>query len=107
MKDIKKRDDAYEAKFIHDEELRFKANARRNKLLGLWAADKMSLEGDAANEYAMAVVRADFLAPGSEDVYAKIAEDFQLKGVGQSEHQIRRTMDELMDVAIKQLEGEP
>lgn len=100
-----KREEGFEAKFAHDEELRFKATARRNKLLGLWAAEKMGLSGDAADDYAKSVVRADFAEPGDEDVFRKVRQDFDAKGVEQSDHQIRRTMDDLMATAIEQIKS--
>lgn len=96
----------FEGKFAHDEELKFKAEARRNKLLGLWAADLMGITGDAANEYAKSVVKADFEEPGDEDVFRKVRQDFDEKGVDQSDHQLRRTMDELMQTAIEQIQNE-
>lgn len=97
------RKDAYEGKFAHDEELRFKATARRNKLLGLWAAEKLGYSGDQAEGYAKEVVRADFEEPGDEDVFRKVRGDFDAAGVEQSDHQIRRTMDELMATAVDQV----
>lgn len=99
------RKDGYEKKFAHDEELRFKATARRNKLLGLWAAEKLGKVGDEADAYAKDVVRADFEEPGDEDVFRKIRADFDAANVEQSDHQIRRSMDELMATAIEQIEG--
>ena len=100
------REKGYESKFAHDEELRFKAEARRNKLLGLWAAEKMGITGDAAGAYAKEVIKADFEEPGDEDVFRKIRGDFDAKQVDQSDHQIRRTMDELMQEAIRQIESQ-
>ncbi|MEQ8267863.1 MAG: DUF1476 domain-containing protein [Parvibaculum sp.] len=105
MSTFDKREDGFEKKFVHDEELRFKANARRNKLLGLWAAELMGLSGDAATAYAQEVIAADFQEAGDEDVFRKIRGDFDAKGVEQSDHQIRRTMTELMDEAIRQLKS--
>lgn len=97
------RKEAHEGKFAHDEELRFKATARRNKLLGLWVADKLGYTGDQAENYAKEVVRADFDEPGDEDVFRKVRGDFDAAGVQQSDHQIRRTMEELMAVAVGQI----
>jgi hypothetical protein len=94
----------FENKFAHDEELRFKATARRNKLLGLWAAEKLGLSGDAAADYAHEVVAADFEEAGDDDVVRKVVGDFKAKNVDQSEHQIRRTMDELMVTAVEQIQ---
>jgi hypothetical protein len=106
MSTFDKREKAYESKFAHDEELKFKATARRNKLLGRWAADKMGLSGDEAEHYAKGVVLADLEEPGEEDVFRKIRGDFDDKDVDQSDHQIRRTMVELMEKAIEQIEAE-
>ena len=100
------REKAYEKKFAHDEELKFKATARRNKLLGRWAAEKMGLTGDEVESYAKGVVLADLEEPGEEDVFRKVRQDFDDKGIDQSDHQIRRTMDELMAEAIQQIETE-
>ena len=105
MNNMDDRGDAFENKFAHDEELRFKATARRNKLLGLWAAELMGKSGGAAEDYAKEVIRSDFEEPGDEDVYRKIREDFDNAGVDQSEHQIRRTMDELMATAVEQIQA--
>jgi hypothetical protein len=94
----------FENKFAHDEELRFKATARRNKLLGLWAAEKLGLVGDAANDYAKEVVASDFEEAGDDDVVRKVLGDFKAKNVDQSDHQVRRTMDELMATAVEQIQ---
>lgn len=102
---IKDRKDAFENKFAHDEELKFKAEARRNKLLGLWAADKLGKTGDDADAYAQEVIVADFQEPGDEDVFRKIRADFDAAGVEQSDHQIRRTMDELMVQAAEEVQN--
>ena len=106
MSEMDNRGDAYENKFAHDAELKFKAEARRNKLLGAWAAELLGKTGDAVDEYAKEVVRSDFDEPGDEDVFRKIRSDFDDAGVEQSDHQIRRTMDELMATAIEQIQGE-
>lgn len=106
MSGFDKREKAEEGKFALDQELRFKANARRNKLLGQWAAGLMGLSGAAATAYAEEVVRADFQAPGDEDVFLKLRGDFDKKGVTQSDHQIRRQMEELMASAIEQVRTE-
>lgn len=100
------RRDAYESRFAHDEELRFKATARRNKLLGLWAAGHLGKSGDEAEAYAREVVRADFDEPGDEDVFRKIRGDFDAAGVQQSDHQIRRTMEELLATAVEQIRNQ-
>lgn len=103
MTNMNDRRDAFENKFAHDEELKFKATARRNKLLGLWAAEKLGKSGDAADAYAKEVIASDFEEAGDNDVFRKIRKDFDAAGVAQSDHQIRRTMDELMVVAAEQL----
>ena len=100
------RQKSFERKFALDEELNFKSNARRNKLLGLWAAEKMGLSGDDAQAYAREVVKADLEEPGEEDVFRKIRSDFDAKGVEQSDHQIRRAMADLLAEAVRQTETE-
>ena len=103
MTTFDKREEGFERKFAHDQEVMFKATARRNKLLGLWAAEKLGLSGAEAEAYAKSVVMADFTEAGDEDVFRKIRADFDAKSVAQSDHQIRRTMDELMQTAIIQV----
>ena len=105
MSTFDKREDAFEAKFARDEELRFKAEARRNKLLGLWAAEKLGKTGDAASAYAKEVVAADFEEAGDDDVFRKVRSDFDAAGVDQSDHQIRRTMNELLAQAVTEIEA--
>jgi len=105
MSEFDKREEGFEKKFAHDEELRFKAMARRNKLLGLWAAEKLGLSGPEAAAYAKEVVMADFEEPGVNDVFRKIRKDFDAKGVTESDHQIRRIMDQLLDQAIAQVKA--
>jgi hypothetical protein len=100
MTTFDKREEGFEKRFAVDEELKFKANARRNKLLGLWAAEKLGISGAEADAYAKAVVMSDFEEAGDDDVFRKIRKDFDDKGVKESDHQIRRTMDELMAKAI-------
>ncbi len=106
MTTFDKRQEAYESMFARNEELRFKATARRNKLLGLWADEKLGLAGADADAYAKTVVKADFDEPGDDDVLRKVVKDFQDKGVDQSEHQVRRTMDDLMATAVEQVRNE-
>lgn len=106
MTSFEDRKRGFEGKFAHDEELKFKAMARRNKLLGLWAAEKMGLSGDAAQVYAREVIKADLEMPGEEDVFRKVRGDFDAKNIEQSDHQIRRAMSELMAEAINQIEAE-
>ena len=105
MTTFDKREEGFERQFAHDEELRFRANARRNKLLGLWAAEKLGLSGADAEAYAKAVVMADFEEGGDHDVFRKIRKDFDDKAVVQSDHQIRRTMDELLEKAVADIKA--
>lgn len=99
------RKDAAEKKFAHDAELQFKAAARRNKLLGLWAAGQMGMTGDAAEAYAKSVVMADFEEAGDDDVFRKLRADFDGAKVEVSDHVIRRSMDELMAKAIEDIKA--
>ncbi|MGB8818644.1 MAG: DUF1476 domain-containing protein [Rhizobiaceae bacterium] len=101
MADMNERKDAYENKFAHDEELKFKATARRNKLLGLWAAEKNGKSGADADAYAKEVVMADFEEAGDEDVFRKLRGDLS---AAVSDHQIRNAMEELMAEAIEQIQ---
>ncbi len=105
MTTFDKREEGFEKQFAHDEELRFKATARRNKLLGLWAAEKLGLKGAEADSYALSVVMADFEEVGEHDVMRKIRKDFDAKGVAQSDHQISREMTELMAKAIAEVKA--
>ena len=97
------RERGFESKFALDQEQEFKAMARRNRLLGLWAAEKMGLSADSSDSYAKAVVRADFEQPGEEDVFRKIAGDFKGSGLTVSEGEIRSKMDELASMARDQI----
>lgn len=105
MTSMKDREEGFERKFAHDEELRFKATARRNKQLGLWVAEKLGKSGADADAYAKEVVMSDFVEAGDEDVYRKVKGDLDAANAGQSEHQIRRKMDELMALAIQQIKS--
>jgi hypothetical protein len=105
MSGFDKRREGYESKFAHDEDLKFKATARRNKLLGLWAAAKMGITGEAADAYAKEVVKAEFEEAGDEDVFRKIRKDLDAKQVEVSDHQIRREMEELMAKAVEQIQA--
>jgi hypothetical protein len=97
-----KREDGFEKKFAHDEELKFKSVARRNKMLGLWAAEMLGLSGADAEAYAKAAVMADIEGPGDHDVFHKIRADFDAKGVRLTDPQIRVVMDELMIKAVSE-----
>lgn len=105
MTTFDKREQGFETKFVHDEELRFKATARRDKLLGLWAAEKLGLPRSQAEAYADEVVLADLEEAGDEDVFRKIRKDFDAKGVVQSDHQIRRTMDQLLRMTVEEIKA--
>lgn len=105
MTTFDKREEGFEKKFAHDEELRFKANARRNKMLGLWAAEKLGLSGDAANAYAKEVIMADFEESGDNDVLKKVKTDLDAKGIAASEADIRTTMIDLMEKAINEIKA--
>ena len=105
MSGFDKRREGFESKFAHDEDLRFRATARRDKLLGLWAAEKLGLSGPAADDYAKDVVKAEFEEPGDHDIFRKVRRDFDAKSIAISDHQIRREMDELMVIAMEQIAG--
>ena len=94
---------AAEEKFAHDEELRFKAAARRNYKLGLWVAELLELSGAAAEDYAKSVIMADLEAPGDDDVVRKVMADLQAKGVEMSEHRLRNRMAQLMEEAREEI----
>ncbi|MFC0633486.1 DUF1476 domain-containing protein [Brevundimonas balnearis] len=97
------REKAFEAKYALDQDQEFKAVARRNRLLGLWAAEKMGLSAESGEEYAKAVVRADFEQPGDDDVFRKLDQDFRGAGLQVSEGEIRSKMDELGSIARDQI----
>jgi hypothetical protein len=105
MTTFDKREEGFEKKFVLDEELKFKAEARRDKLLGLWVASMLGLSGDAANDYAKTVVAADFQAPGDANVVRKVMDDLAAKAIAMSEAELRVKMDELMAQAIMQVKA--
>ena len=106
MSGMDDRKDAAEKKFAHDEELTFKANARRAKLVGLWVAGQLGVTGADADAYAKTVVMADFEEAGDDDVFRKVRADLNAGGKADvSDHVIRRTMDELMATAIEQIKA--
>jgi len=100
------REKGFEQKYKHDKELDFKVNARRNKLLGLWAAKELGIPDAEAEAYAKTVVMADFEKPGDDDVVEKIVADFKQKGLEISEHRVRKHMTELLEAARKQVMNE-
>ena len=105
MTTFDKREEGFEKKFALDEEQKFKAEARRNKLLGLWAAEQLSMSGDAATAYAREVVAADFEEAGHGAVLRKVMGDLTAKGVAIPEEEVRVKMDELMVQAIAQVKA--
>lgn len=102
MSSMDDRGDAFESKFAHDAELKFKAEARRNKLLGEWAAEKLGHDDAAA--YAKEVILADFEEVGDEDVFRKVRGDFDAKGVTVSDQELRSKMQELLGIAVEQIQ---
>ena len=106
MTDFKDRERAEEAKFALDQETEFKVMARRNKLLGLWAAELMGLTGSDAEAYAKAVVLADLEEAGDDDVFRKVRGDFDSKGVDRTDQRIREHMAELLPIARDQILNE-
>ena len=105
MTTFDKREQGFETQFAHEEEVRFKASARRNRLAGLWAAEKLGLAGVDAEAYAKAIVMTDVDKPGSDSVFERLRSDFTINGVAQSDHQIRRTLDEFMTQALVQMKA--
>jgi hypothetical protein len=105
MTTFDKREEGFEKKFALDEEQKFKAEARRNKLLGLWAAEKLGLSGDAANTYAKEVVAAEFEGTDDAGVIRKVTGDLAARNIAITEQQIRVKMDELMARAIVQVKA--
>ena len=106
MSTFSEREKAFEAKFKNDQELQFKVNNRRNRLLGEWAAEQMGMNTDEAAAYAKTVVASDFEKPGHDDVIEKVMADFAERGTQVSEHQLRRQADELLPVAMAQIQSE-
>ena len=100
------RENAFENLYAHDAEMQFKAEARRNKLLGLWAAEKMGVTGDAADAYAKTVVIADLEEAGDDDVFRKVAADLAGKAANVSDEELRRQMNTLLAEAKSQIVGE-
>ena len=105
MSSFDKREEGFEKKFALDADQKFKAEARRNKLLGLWAAEKLGMAGDDAAAYAKEVVASDFEESGDADVVRKVLADFTAKGVAMAEPELRKKMDELMATAVMQVKA--
>lgn len=100
------REKSFEHKYKHDKELEFKIKARRNKILGLWAAGELGLSGADAEAYAKAVVLADLERPGDDDVIEKVVGDFAAKGIEMSEHRVRKHLEDFFAVARNQVMSE-
>jgi hypothetical protein len=100
MSTFDKREETFEKKFAHDEELQFKAQARRDKLLAHWAAAKLGKTSEAEKSYVNEVIVADLAQPGDEELFRKIRRDFDSAGVVMSDRQIHEKMDELMSAAL-------
>ena len=105
MSTFDKREETFEKTFVHEEELQFRAEARRNKLLGLWAAEKLGKTPEQARVYANELVAAETAANASQIVLERVLKDFQAAGVDQSEHQVRRMMDELLATATSEIKA--
>jgi len=105
MTTFDKREEAFETQFVHDEEIKFKAEARRNKMLGLWVAEKLGLSGDAAADYSRTVVAAEIDAASDEGVVRKIMSDLAAKGITMSEADLRARMNELFGAAVAQIKA--
>jgi hypothetical protein len=105
MSTFDKREETFEKTFVHEEELQFRAEARRNKLLGLWAAEKLGKTREQARIYANELVAAETAANASQIVLERVLKDFQAAGVDQSEHQVRRMMDELLATATTEIKA--
>jgi hypothetical protein len=103
MTTFDKREQGFENQFVHDEELKFKATARRNRMVGMWAAGKLGLSGDAASAYASGLVASDLEATGPDDTLHRVAKDLAPKGI--SEPEIARQMDEFFRAAVEQIKA--
>ena len=103
MTTFDEREQAFEKKFKHDQELRFKTNARRNKLFGLWAAERMGLAGSEAEAYAKGVVEADLGRPGGAGAREKVLKDLAARGLAVSEAEVQSEQDRLLAVAKEQV----
>jgi hypothetical protein len=105
MNEFTKRGEAFEGKFAHEEALRFKAIARRNRLVGLWAAQRLGKSGADADAYASTVVIADFEEPGDEDVVSKVVSDLQAAGVPSDQVEVQHVLEEFMIRAIDEIKA--
>ena|SRR5687767_16022495 len=100
------REKSFEKKFAMDEELKFKAQSRRNRLLGQWAAEKLGLSGTAVDEYVKAVRKADLAQKGDDDVFQKIKKDLADKAVSVPDGELRKAMDDFLADAARQIQAE-
>ena len=105
MNEFTKRGEAFESKFAHEQALRFKAIARRNRLMGLWAAEQLGKSGADAEAYASSVVIADLKEPGDEDVVSKVVSDLQAAGVPSDQVQVKRVLEESMIRAMDEIKA--
>ena len=106
MTTFDEREKAFEKKFAHDQDLKFRAESRRNKLAAEWAAAKLGLTGGAVEDYVKAVRKADLAQKGDDDVVAKLRKDFDDKGVQVTEAEIRKVLNDSLAQAVTQIEGE-
>jgi hypothetical protein len=106
MTTFDERERSYEKKFAMDQELQFKAEARRNRLLGEWAAVKLGLTGDDVTSYVKAVRKSDLAHKGDEDVFKKVKQDFSDKGIDVADSELRKALSDFLAQAVAQIEGE-
>lgn len=106
MTTFNEREKSFEKKFALDEELKFRAEARRNKLLAQWAAEKLGLSGPSVDEYVRAVRKADLAEKGDEDVFRKVRKDFDDKGVRVPDAELRKAISDFLHMAVQQIETE-
>ncbi len=106
MTSFNDRERSFEKKFVMDEELKFKAEARRNKALGQWAAEKLGLSGTGVDDYVKAVRKADLAEKGDEDVFRKLRKDLDDKGVAVSDKELRKVMADFLAAAVQQIQSE-
>ena len=99
------REKAYEKKFMHDQDLKFKAESRRNKMLAEWAAAKLGITGTAVEDYIKAVRKADLIEKGDDDVFRKVAKDLADKGVKVADADIRKQMHDCLAKAVSDIEA--
>lgn len=106
MTTFNEREKSFEKKFAMDEELKFKAESRRNRMLAQWAAEKLGLSGSAVDDYVKAVRKADLTEKGDDDVFRKVKKDLEDKGVSVPDNDLRKVMSDFLAAAVHQIEGE-